>query len=455
MAATPKATGSAPIVSPPIAVASSGITDSAASATSTMPSGRHAVCLVSRNHELRAPDLSVKSPRFTEWASTWSRSAANGGGRSGRSGRSGSPVGEVAGIGRPTVAPLPIAFADRCTRSTNSASSPSPSRAPRTTTSWPSRCGPSSSASAPSSAATTTWPWAARWRPAACPGRPMPGSTLAGLARETSTIRLGTLVNVGHVPPARPAGDHRRPGRRDVRRPRRARSRRRLVRAGAPGLRHPVPAPRGALRPPGGAARGDHGSVGDPRRWPLLLQRRALPGDRLAGAAQAGAGGRRADHHRRRRTDPHAGARRPLRRRVQRTVHVRRALRRAARARRRRVHGDRPGPGLDPLQRRPPSSASAPTRPSTPGGRRRSAGNRTSCAATASPARPPRSPRPSNAGPTPGPNGSTSRSSTSPTSTTWTRSPHWSEALSDGRPPTRDTVERAIPRVAKRRPLRM
>ena len=48
---------------------------SSASATSTMPSGRHAVCLVSRNHELFAPDLSVKSPRLTERASTWARSA--------------------------------------------------------------------------------------------------------------------------------------------------------------------------------------------------------------------------------------------------------------------------------------------------------------------------------------------------------------------------------------------
>ena len=93
MAATPKATGSAPIVSPPIAVASAGMIDSAASATSTMPSGRQAVCLVSRNHELRAPDFSVKSPRLTEWASTWSRSAANGGGQVGQRARRGSAIG--------------------------------------------------------------------------------------------------------------------------------------------------------------------------------------------------------------------------------------------------------------------------------------------------------------------------------------------------------------------------
>ena len=49
MAATPKASGSAPMVKPPIAVASSGRSSRAASATSRMPSGRHAVCLVSRN----------------------------------------------------------------------------------------------------------------------------------------------------------------------------------------------------------------------------------------------------------------------------------------------------------------------------------------------------------------------------------------------------------------------
>lgn len=66
MAATPKATGSAPIVSPPMAVAASGITANMALATSTMPSGLHAVCLVSRNHVLVAPDLSVNWPRLTE-----------------------------------------------------------------------------------------------------------------------------------------------------------------------------------------------------------------------------------------------------------------------------------------------------------------------------------------------------------------------------------------------------
>ena len=46
-------------------------------------------------------------------------------------------------------------------------------------------------------------------------GDPGPGPTdawvtLAGLARETTTIRLGTLVHLEHVPAARSAGDRRR-----------------------------------------------------------------------------------------------------------------------------------------------------------------------------------------------------------------------------------------------------
>ena len=52
----------------------------------------------------------------------------------------------------------------------------------------------------------------------------------------------------------------------------------------------------------------------------VRLRRPALPGRRLAGAPQAGAGRRRADHRRRRRAQAHAGAGRPLRRRVQHAV---------------------------------------------------------------------------------------------------------------------------------------
>ena len=58
--------------------------------------------------------------------------------------------------------------------------------------------------------------------------------------------------------------------------------------------------------------------------------------------------------------------------------------------------------------------------------RRRSIANRTSCAPTAWPARPTRHARRSPAGPTPAPSGSTSRCSTCPTSSTSRRSPPWS-----------------------------
>ena len=67
VAATPavtKATGSAPMVRPPIAVASAGSTESTASATRSMASGRHTVCLESMNQLLLRPDLRVKSPRL-------------------------------------------------------------------------------------------------------------------------------------------------------------------------------------------------------------------------------------------------------------------------------------------------------------------------------------------------------------------------------------------------------
>ena len=73
------------------------------------------------------------------------------------------------------------------------------------------------------------------------PGPTDAWTTLAGLARDTSTIRLGTLVIAGTFRHPGRAGDRRRQRRPDVRRPRRARPRRRLVRAGAHRLRHPVP----------------------------------------------------------------------------------------------------------------------------------------------------------------------------------------------------------------------
>ena len=47
--------------------------------------------MVSRNHELRAPDLSVNSPRLTAWASTCARSASSGPGSPGSSARRRGP----------------------------------------------------------------------------------------------------------------------------------------------------------------------------------------------------------------------------------------------------------------------------------------------------------------------------------------------------------------------------
>ena len=79
---------------------------------------------------------------------------------------------------------VPAGCPSRC------ASSPSPSRGRRTTTCWPSPARPRRSASARSSGPTTTW----RWRRRLEPGPTDAWVTLAGLARDTERIRLGTLV---------------------------------------------------------------------------------------------------------------------------------------------------------------------------------------------------------------------------------------------------------------------
>ena len=73
------------------------------------------------------------------------------------------------------------------------------------------------------------------------PGPTDAWTTLAGLARETSTIRLGHADDLGDLPPPRAARDPGRAGRPDERWARRARHRCRVVRAGAHGVRHPVP----------------------------------------------------------------------------------------------------------------------------------------------------------------------------------------------------------------------
>ena len=109
------------------------------------------------------------------------------------------------------------------------------------------------------------------------PGPTDAWTTLAGLARDTSTIRLGTLVTSATFRLPGPLAITVAQVDADVGRPRRARPRRRVVRAGARGVRHPVPRARRALRPPRGAAGRDHRAVVDAGRRAVLLRRPALP----------------------------------------------------------------------------------------------------------------------------------------------------------------------------------
>ena len=99
------------------------------------------------------------------------------------------------------------------------------------------------------------------------PGPSDAWTTLAGIARETSTIRLGTLVTSATFRPPGPlavivAGVDAMAG------VGWSWARCRLVRGGAHRLRHPLPAPGRALRAPGGAAGPHHRPVGDTRREP-------------------------------------------------------------------------------------------------------------------------------------------------------------------------------------------
>ncbi len=151
------------------------------------------------------------------------------------------------------------------------------------------------------------------------PGPTDAWTTLAGLARDTSTIRLGTLVTSATFRLPGPlaitvAGvDQMSGGRVEL-----------GLGAGWYEREHEAYA---IPFPPLGE-RFDRleeqlavitGLWATPVGRAVRLRRSALPGRRLAGAAQAGAGRRHADHRRRRRADAHACARRPLRRRVQRS----------------------------------------------------------------------------------------------------------------------------------------
>ena len=144
-----------------------------------------------------------------------------------------------------------------------SASSPSPSKERRTTTCWPSRM---RAEYLGFDAFFRSDHYLAMGGGSGAPGPTDAWITLAGLARDTSTIRLGTLVSSATFRLPGPFAVDRRPGRPDVRRPGRARPRRRLVRRRTPGLRNPVPGTRRALRPARGATRDHHRHVGDAGR---------------------------------------------------------------------------------------------------------------------------------------------------------------------------------------------
>ena len=241
--------------------------------------------------------------------------------------------------------------------------------------------------------------------------------TLAGLARETSTIRLGTLMTSATFRHPGPlaitvAGvDQMSGGRVEL-----------GLGAGWYDAEHaaygiPFPEHRGAVRPARGAAGGDHRAVGEHRRLlaTTATHYRVVDSPGLPKPVQATA----ADHRSAAsgsEADPRAG--RPVRRRVQPAVRPVRGGPRAERPGPAGLRGDRPRPGHACGSPARWCSASAPTTPRSPPGRgdrprRRHAAPRpprrhgrtrwsTRSAATPSPARP----------------GSTSRRWTSRTSTT-------------------------------------
>ena len=156
-------------------------------------------------------------------------------------------------------------------------------------------------------------------------GDPGPGSTdawatLAGLARETSRIRLGTMVTSatfrrpGVLAITVATVDAMSGGRVEI-----------GLGTGWYEQEHaafgiPFPPVGERFDMPRGTARHPHRSVVDAAGRAVLLRRHALLAGRQPGAAQAGAAAAPAGHHRRHGRAPHPGARRALRRGVQRAV---------------------------------------------------------------------------------------------------------------------------------------
>ena len=257
--------------------------------------------------------------------------------------------------------------------------------------------------------------------PEALPGPTDSWVTLGGLARETTRIRLGTLVTSatfrlpGPLAIAVAQVDAMSGGRVEV-----------GLGSGWFEEEHTaygIPFPRSA-----------NGSTGSRSSWPSSpgcgpprpasgsRYRALLPAEGLAGAAQAGPVAPPAGHRRRRGPLPDAGAGRPLRRRVQPALPPHDAFAGACDRVTGRLRGHRPRPGHHGLLRRP----GAVLRPERGGVRRRaetSAGTPTNCARAASAARPARWPMCSEATPPTEPPACTSRSSTWTTSTTSDWSP--------------------------------
>ena len=145
--------------------------------------------------------------------------------------------------------------------------------------------------------------------------------TLAGLAVQTSRIRLGTLMSPvtfrypGPLAISVAQVDEMSGGRVELG------TRGGLVRGRARRLRHPVPADR-----PSGSTGWKSSSRSSPACGTTPVGKRFsfagkyLPRHRLTRAAEAGPAAAPADPHRRPRAAPDAAARRPVRRRVQRGV---------------------------------------------------------------------------------------------------------------------------------------